>query len=331
MDLTWLDPSHLDDSATAGAVAVLDAARVVDRPHQLGPTVSAFVAYLRHGWDGDPPRVAVSRDVRGRVEAVLEVWLPRWDNHHLGAVEVTVDPAVRRNGLGRHLFGIGVDRVRREGRRVVVSGSYEGTAGIPFLEALGMKPAATEEERQQHLLGLDHDRLERDYAEALERAEAYDLVRMPGAVPAAQLDDIVAMTASINDAPTDDLDVEDEVFTPERIRAFEAAEDARGRRLYRLVARHHDSGELAGHTMIAVESERPWWGWQFDTSVLMAHRGHRLGLLLKVGMLRWLASDEPQLRSLDTWNAASNEHMVAVNERLGYHLVGRSVDYQQHL
>jgi hypothetical protein len=125
--------------------------------------------------------------------------------------------------------------------------------------------------------------------------------------------------------------VEDEVFSPERIRAFEAAQAAHGRRMYQLVARHRETGVLAGHTVVGVESDRPWFGSQFDTSVLRAHRGHRLGLLLKIGMLRWLAEAEPQLRLVETWNAASNDHMIAVNEILGYQVVATATAFQGHL
>ncbi|MGH8939767.1 MAG: GNAT family N-acetyltransferase, partial [Actinomycetes bacterium] len=121
------------------------------------------------------------------------------------------------------------------------------------------------------------------------------------------------------------------VFSPERIRAFEVAQKAHGRRMYQLVARHRETGVLAGHTVIGVESEQPWYGSQFDTSVLAAHRGHRLGLLLKIGMLRWLAEEEPQLRILDTWNAASNDHMIAVNEALGYQVVATGGEFQRYL
>ena len=70
---------------------------------------------------------------------------------------------------------------------------------------------------------------------------------------------------------------------------------------------------------------------QFDTSVVRAHRGHRLGLLLKIEMLRWLGDVEPQLRVLDTWNAATNEHRIAVNERLGYRVIGEAIEWQRHL
>jgi len=55
--------------------------------------------------------------------------------------------------------------------------------------------------------------------------------------------------------------------------------------------------------------------------VARPHRGHRLGLLTKAAMLDWLASAEPGLQRLVTWNAASNKHMVAINEALGYELL----------
>lgn len=143
--------------------------------------------------------------------------------------------------------------------------------------------------------------------------------------------DVARLTEAINDAPTDDLDVEDEVFSPERIRTFEAAQQASSRRLYRLLARERSTGVPAGQTVVAVDSERPWFGSQYDTSVRRSHRGHRLGLLLKIGMLRWLGADEPQLRRLDTWNAASNTHMIGVNDVLGYRVVANGVTWQRHL
>jgi RimJ/RimL family protein N-acetyltransferase len=60
-----------------------------------------------------------------------------------------------------------------------------------------------------------------------------------------------------------------------------------------------------------------------------SHRGHRLGLLLKSDMMRWLGEAEPQLRTIDTWNAESNDHMIAINERLGYRVMGRGIAYQR--
>jgi hypothetical protein len=137
------------------------------------------------------------------------------------------------------------------------------------------------------------------------------------------------MAAAINDAPTDDLDIEDEVFSAERMRGYENAQEVRGGRLYRVYARHRATGELAGQTVVVVEEDHPAQGHQHDTSVLASHRGHRLGLLLKVEMCLWLRESEPQLERIDTWNAESNDHMIGVNELMGYRILGREIEYQR--
>ena len=65
--------------------------------------------------------------------------------------------------------------------------------------------------------------------------------------------------------------------------------------------------------------------------MVRAHRGHRLGLLLKLDMLRWLAEAEPQVEQIDTWNAESNDHMIGVNEALGYRVMGRGLEFQKKI
>jgi GNAT superfamily N-acetyltransferase len=332
MQLTWLDPDRLDDRAVAGAVALLDAARVVDSPHELvGPTVFSFTTGLRHGWDGDPPLAAVARDGKDRVVAVLTVGLPHWDNTHVGFVHVTVDPLARRQGIGRRLFDTGVERARAEGRTLVLSDCWADSAGVEFARAMGLEQASVFVWRRQDLRALDWKHLHAEYSAAQARATGYELVRVAGPVPEDMLTDVVTMTAAINDAPTDELDIEDEVFTPARIRRFEAARLANKHRTYRVVARDRNTGALAGHTMVGVKAEHPGYAWQYDTSILRAHRGHRLGRLLKIDMLRWLADEEPQLRSIDTGNAASNAHMIEVNEVLGYQVVATGIEWQRHL
>lgn len=331
MQVSWLDPEHPDTRDLAGAAAVLEAARLVDAPHQRERSTSALVADLRHGWDGDPAAVAVARDGSGRVVAVLELDLPTYDNTHLGFFIATVDPVARRRGMGGALLDVALNRTRDEGRRLMLTEAWEGSAGVGFLEQLGFDRASDAVQRRQELRTLDHDDLDRTFADALAHAAGYELVRVPTSVPEALLADVVTMTAAINDAPIDGLDIEDEVFTPARIRAFETAQLAHRRRIYRVVARERTTGTLAGHTLVAVDAERPWDGLQYDTSVLRAHRGHRLGVLLKVAMLHWLADEEPQVHSLDTWNAASNVHMIEVNETLGYHVVAPAAEWQRKL
>lgn len=326
--VTWLDRQHAGDRDLAGAAAVAQAARSVDCPYRAPWTVARFAGLFRHGWDGEPPDIAVARNEQGRVAGVLAAYLTHRDNRHLAVIDIAVDPYLRRRGIGRLLFQAGVDHARDHGRTVLVvplAGRPENDA---FAVAMDLHRAAEEVHRRQDLLALDWQRLDAGYAAALSYSAGYELIPIAGAVPADLVDDIAHLAAAINDAPTGDLDIEDEAFTTERIRAFEAAMAARHIRTYRLVARDRKSGALAGHTVVGLDGEQPWYGDQFDTSVLREHRGHRLGLLLKIGMLRWLADAEPQLRVLDTSNMASNSHMIKVNGTLGYRVVGSTVDWQ---
>jgi hypothetical protein len=44
-------------------------------------------------------------------------------------------------------------------------------------------------------------------------------------------------------------------------------------------------------------------------------------MLVKTAMLEWLAVTEPTLEHIVTGNAAINQHMIAINEELGYELL----------
>ena len=105
----------------------------------------------------------------------------------------------------------------------------------------------------------------------------------------------------------------------------------RRQQVYRLMARHRRTGEWAGHTILCVDGTRPGYAVQEDTSVVRDHRGHRLGMLLKASMLLWMRETHPELTTIDTWNATSNSHMIAVNEALGCEVSQLGVAMQRTL
>jgi len=71
--------------------------------------------------------------------------------------------------------------------------------------------------------------------------------------------------------------------------------------------------------------------YQWDTLVLPEHRGHRLGLALKVANLRALQAEHPEVTRITTWNAEQNGPMVAVNVELGFEIVERLQEWQGSL
>jgi RimJ/RimL family protein N-acetyltransferase len=238
-----------------------------------------------------------------------------------------VAPAYRRRGLGTALVEALEAITTEMGRPLVGADGWDSEAIARVATARGYQQRAVAVRRVQDVATAPDPRPIRD--EAMVHAQDYELVRIEGYAPDALLPELADLTAAINDAPFDDLEWEEEVYSPERVRAYERAQIESGHRFRRVVARHRPTGELAGHTVVVVDSESPHVAEQHDTSVARAHRGHRLGLLVKTEMLLWLAEAEPQVTHVHTDNAESNRHMGAVNERLGYAVVGRSLEFQR--
>jgi GNAT superfamily N-acetyltransferase len=319
-----------DKDRLAAFVETTNAVRSADSPWVHPLTVREAEGQFRHGWDGEPAAPFLGT-VDGTVVAVGECATSEWDNRHLAWLQVEVHPDHRRNGHGTALLEELASSARTLGRTSLGIDGWDAEAPRGFAERHGFAAKSSAVNRRQFLDQVDWRRLADLHEESSKAAEDYEVVRWVGATPEHELEAVATMTASINDAPTDDLDIEDEVFPPERIRAFEHAHAARGLTLHRVVARHRESGELAGHTVVSVEDERPQLGEQLDTSVVGSHRGHRLGVLLKAEMNLWLREVQPQLETIDTWNAESNNHMIAVNELLGYRVMGRELEFQKSL
>jgi hypothetical protein len=80
---------------------------------------------------------------------------------------------------------------------------------------------------------------------------------------------------------------------------------------------------MAALTQLVVDPAQPAWGFQELTAVARPHRGHRLGLLVKVAMLELLAEREPRLTRIITGNTDANEHLIAINAELGFGVLDR--------
>jgi GNAT superfamily N-acetyltransferase len=326
-----ITPFGPDDAAEVEAWAeLMDAVRSEASPWERRVTAKLAAAQFRHGWDGEPSTPYLAR-AGAEVVGGGTIGTSERDNLHLAWLGVKVHPRHRRRGVGSAILGVLLDEARRRGRSSVGIDGWESDAADAFAKRHGFERKLASINRRQVLADLDWTELDRQYDEALPRASDYALERWTGPTPEDRLEELATMASAINDAPRDDLDMEDEVFTAERMRAYETAVAGHDERLYRVVARHVPSGSLAAQTVVAVSADEPTWGDQHDTTVVRAHRGHRLGLLLKAEMMRWIREAEPQVETIDTWNAESNDHMIGVNEILGYRIMGREYAYQRDL
>lgn len=328
MDIERLD--HEDPAGVAELAALMEACRAVDAPFLHPDTVEMVAADLRWGHDQSPSEHHLLRD-GGEVVGWAGVYTFVHDNLDLAWLVGGVHPDRRKAGLGSTLLEHALGRCRELGRTSIGADAWEGSPGVEFLAHHGFDRKSQAILRRQEVDALEPGLVEDLHAHALLKASNYELLYFEGPLPDEIISDYAAMAASINDAPLDDLELEDDVYSPERGRLVEEAQQGRNRDHLRIAARHRDTGELAGHTEVVVERWAPSVAHQLDTAVAPAHRGHRLGLLLKSAMVLWLRERNPDVRTVDTWNAESNGYMIQVNEQLGYRVLARELQFQTRL
>jgi GNAT superfamily N-acetyltransferase len=320
MPLLRVSPDDLDQvTAVAG---ILEAARLVDDPDAHPTLVAELAAELRYGWDLQPDEhFLYVPDGADSPVATLAIDLPKRDNRQLFWLRLVVHPEHRRRGHGSAVMTEALQMAEQAGRSILWVEAVEEDAGArKFVERFGFNYASHDARRRQRLSEVDQDAVQRLWAEAQTAAVDYRLERLLPPVPEQTLQEMIEVTAAINDAPMGQLTFEDEVFDLQRMRDVEAAREGRGNQSYRVIARHRQTGEVGGHTNVVISPHQREIGFQADTAVARSHRGHRLGLLVKIDMMHWLSHAEPQLEVIDTWNNADNRFMIQVNEGLGYRL-----------
>ncbi|MQA98450.1 MAG: GNAT family N-acetyltransferase [Streptosporangiales bacterium] len=305
-----------DEAAVHAVHSIQVAARDADRPEMPVATLAHTAAWVAAGTTSEPHIVWLAADDAGRPAGFALLDLPYTDNRHVALLDLVVRPDARRQGIGRALLGHAVEYARAAGRTLLVGEAVEDSAGAGFAKVAGAECKALERCSYQTLDDVDPASIAAMRAEAERAATGYELVRWIDVAPPEYLPDLAELNNEMRDAPVDDLQIEDEIWDVERVRIFDQAVMARGRRSYFLAARHVESGRLAGYSQLTVDGTD--WANQGNTVVMRAHRGHRLGLWLKAAMVEWVRVAEPDVRRVLTWNAKSNQHMLAVNDRLGY-------------
>jgi GNAT superfamily N-acetyltransferase len=285
-----------------------------------------FRAWLRYGWTEDRPEAWLARDGDGEVCGWCLISMPERETRHLADVTLVVAPARRRAGLGTALLGHAADRARQNGRTLLTGHSEEAGAGAEFVRALGARPTLTGVFWVLRPRFLPAGRLAALRGTAAAAAAGYSLVSWEGPTAEHRLAEVAAMLDVEADAPRPE-GAEPTGWDPARVRAADERIAEQGRRFYTVAARADRTGRLAAITQLGVD---PLDGSAFQelTAVAGAHRGHRLGLLVKVAMLELLAAHEPQLTQIVTLAAEGNEHMDAINTELGFTVLERQLNWE---
>jgi GNAT superfamily N-acetyltransferase len=271
-----------DQATTRACFEAVRAAGEADDP--LGPPWS--LRRLR-GWmehPADPSEVWICGEEAGAVQGWYYLILPERENRERGHLYHTVRPAARRRGIGTALLRHAAGRAARAGRPKLGSGAFQDSPGAAFAVHAGAIAGLVEARRVQVLGEIPAGRIASRRQQAAQAAAGYSLVSWDGRIPGQYLAGYASVRNAMADAP------------------------------------HDASGEMAALTEVEPDPDHPEWGYQQLTAVTRGHRGHRLGLLVKTAMLDWLAVAEPALEQIVTGNAEVNQHMIAINEELGYRL-----------
>ena len=332
MDIRALDDAALADDALMREFYDLDTrSERHGRPHAPLWSFEEFLGAFRSPDSGERQEFFAAYD-GDRMVGTAKLWSFLLDNTEKAAFDVNVDIPCRRQGIGRALVDHVEALVRADGRTLLLAGShlpYDDRDEHPyrrFADACGYELNSFEVVR--HLpLPVPDDRIQEWIDSAAPRHEDYIIETHVGRVPDDLLDSLCSLMGQLAvDAPTGDVDFEEEKITPQRYDEMIAGIAAMGRARYETVALTADR-EVVAHSTLAVSLGASTVVYQWGTMVGREHRGHRLGLATKAVNLRAVQAVRDDLTVVTTQNNETNAHMVAINELIGFRPVEVSADF----
>ena len=274
----------------------------------------------------EPKRLLVAR-VDGRIVA-RAIFETEGDASSTAWLAIEVLRSHRGQGIGSALYerlaALGAAEGRTTLQAYVVQPAEDGPT-LPAPTGFGSVPRDSAATRFLLARGFTLEQVERmsrlDLPAELPtvQVDGYHLVSWSGRTPVEHLQAIAGLrTGMQTDAPSAGLEPDTLPWTAERVVEEDDAEEASPRVRLTTLAVHTASGDAAGFTELSVPAEAHRPVSQEDTIVLRAHRGHRLGMALKVENLRYLSEVSPGHPSVTTYNAEENRPMLSVNEDLGF-------------
>ena len=258
------------------------------------------------------------------------------DNTTIVDFHPMVAPEHRRRGAGRMLVDHMVRRAREEGRDTLLAeSSYpfedrETHGYLRFAQACGFSQANLEIVR---ILDLPvADGLLEDLAEEAAPHHAdYRIETFLHDIPEPLLPSYCRVHNQLaTDAPTGDIDFEEEQMTPEIFLQGQQRMKASGRTRLAAVA-ISGADEVVAYSDLVVRPDPGERVQQWGTLVAREHRGHRLGTAVKVANLRELQRRFPDRTEVVTSNAEVNPYMVGINDRLGFRPVAVLPMFQRRI
>ena len=310
-----LDPD--EDGPLFAAALTLEHAVVAERDPDLDPDTADGFRKSLGGNDTFEEYVAVA------MEADIAVGILRASFHHLEAnsekAEITIDvhPGHRRHGHGTALLRHVIELCEAKGRTGIVAFGPDTEESESFWGSFGMTKGMVERESRLWLADTDEQMMLDWVARRHQRASDYVLHHYVGRTPDHLLDAAVIGTNAMNDAPTEDLDWDDDNWTREEVLELDDFLADLGRERWVTIAMDA-TGDTAGMTGISIQKDKPRFAFQGNTAVLAHHRNKGIGRWLKADMWLRLRNDAPFVEAINTDNAESNDPMLAINIAMGF-------------
>jgi GNAT superfamily N-acetyltransferase len=333
-----IDPT--DDAELAEGAAVLVASDKDLWPALSGYSLRDITAFAR--FNGKSKRyvmVGARSEDDGPILGVGLLEFPLLDNTHSVEVTVAVHPQQRRRGVGTALVEHMGELARADGRRslnsiveVPVAQAHEH-ASLQFAPKVGFNANMAGNSRRLDL-PLDPTTMAELWSvvSSARGAADYRLLTFLSPWPDEFAEDEWELLRVMStDEPAGDGEKEEEVWDEARMAESDELRQERGATKLCAVAQHVPSGRAVAMTEILVCDDEPHQSWQLITVVHPEHRGHRLGLAVKLANLEFLSRQSPGLTFVVTANAAVNAPMIAVNDMMGFRILSEGIFWQKHL
>ena len=241
------------------------------------------------------------------------------NNEHIcNLAGITVREEYRRYGIAEKLLPFVYNAVKSLGR-TSLTGSLLNNAGHILNSKIGGREVLAMQDNRLSLETLDWKLMEKWIKEGQKRSPGTH-IEFYHEIPDILLHEYCDVFTEVgNQAPRDELETGDLIFTPKSWKARMEELKRAGMRYLSAISLEKD-GRISGLTDVTWLPFQPSVLIQNLTGVLHKYRGKGIGKWLKGAMVLKVREEFPDVIEISTQNATSNEPMLAINRQMGFKL-----------